>query len=165
MTARMTRRDLLSPGKAPRLLFRPEAGPRADVLISIFLRGGMDGLHAVPPHGDPQYRKQRPTLAVPEPGKAGGLVDLDGFFGVHPELAPLAELFRAKRLALVHACGSPDTTLSHFEAMQTMERGVSDGNVTASGWISRHLASMDAGNPSPLRAIAFGDVLPKSESG
>jgi uncharacterized protein (DUF1501 family) len=165
MAARLTRRDLLRTGKAPRLLFRPETGPKADVLISIFLRGGMDGLHAVPPHGDPQYRKQRPTLAVPEPGKTGGLVDLDGFFGVHPELAPVAELFKAKRLALVHACGSPDTTLSHFEAMQTMERGVSDGNVTASGWISRHLASMDAANASPLRAIAFGDVLPKSLQG
>jgi uncharacterized protein (DUF1501 family) len=159
----ITRRELLRrPG---RLVFSPEAGPKGDVLISIFLRGGMDGLHAVPPHGDPAYRGHRPTLAIAEPGKTGGAVDLDGRFGLHPDLAPLGELFRAKRLAVVHACGSPDTTLSHFEAMQTMERGVSDGNSTASGWLSRHLASLDTGSSSPIRAIAFGDVMPKSLQG
>jgi uncharacterized protein (DUF1501 family) len=157
----ISRRELLT-GK--KLVFRPN-GPKGDVLISIFLRGGMDGLHAVPPHGDPAYGGPRPTLAVPEPGKTGGAVDLDGRFGLHPELAPLAELYRAKRLAIVHACGSPDTTLSHFEAMQTMERGVSDGNATASGWLTRHLATMDTGSSSPIRAIAFGDVMPKSLQG
>src|SRR5687767_15159047 len=103
-TTRLSRRDLLRGGQATRLLFRPETGPRGDVMISIFLRGGMDGLHAVPPHADPHYRPQRPSLAVAEPGKPAGSVDLDGFFGLHPELAPLAELFRAKRLAIVHAC-------------------------------------------------------------
>jgi uncharacterized protein (DUF1501 family) len=148
-----------------RLLFRPEDGPAGDALVTIFLRGGMDGLHTVPPYADPAYRAQRPTLAVAEPGRAGGAADLDGFFGLHPAMAPLAEVFQARRLAVVHASGSPDTTLSHFEAMQTMERGVADGNSTASGWIARHLASLENGNDSPLRAIAFGDVLPKSLQG
>ncbi len=148
-----------------RFLFNPGVGARGDVLIAVFLRGAMDGLHTVPPHADPAYRKQRPTLALPEPGKPNGVVDLDGFFGLHPLLAPLRELFAARRLAIVHASGSPDTTLSHFEAMQTMERGVSDGNSTATGWISRHLASLANGNGSPIRAIAFGDVLPKSMQG
>jgi uncharacterized protein (DUF1501 family) len=165
---RITRRDLfrsVSASPARRLVFEPEAGPRGDVLVTLFLRGGADGLHLVPPYADPAYHQQRPTLALPDPGKSGGILDLDGFFGLHPDLSPLAELFRARQLAVVHACGSPDRTLSHFEAMQTMERGVTDGNSTASGWISRHLASFQTGQASPMRAIAFGDVLPKSLQG
>ena len=163
----LTRRDLLKGKKADgsRLTFQPEHGPAGDVLVLIFLRGGMDGLHVVPPHADPSYQPQRPTLAIPQPGKPNGARDLDGFFGLHPDLAPLEEIYRAKQLAIVHAIGSPDSTLSHFEAMQTMERGVSDGNSTATGWVSRHLASMDSGRASPIRAIAFGDVLPKSMQG
>jgi uncharacterized protein (DUF1501 family) len=166
-TPTMTRRDLLR-GKRPdgsRLTFQPQHGPAGDVLVLMFLRGGMDGLHTVPPHADTSYHSQRPTLAIPEPGKAGGARDLNGFFGLHPDLAPLEEIYRAKQLAVIHAVGSPDSSLSHFEAMQTMERGVSDGNTTATGWVSRHLASMDSGRSSPIRAIAFGDVLPKSMQG
>lgn len=162
----ISRRDLLRRmGKSPRLVFEPQAGPQRDVLVTIFLRGAMDGIHTVPPYADPAYRKHRPTLALAEPGKPNGIRDLDGFFGVHPDMAPLAELFQGKRLAVVHASGSPDQTLSHFEAMQTMERGVSDGNSTASGWLSRHLASVNSGSSSPIRAIAMGDVLPKSLQG
>lgn len=162
--ATLTRRDLLR-GAAPRLMFQPKAGPAGDVLVSIFLRGGMDGIHVVPPYADPHYRANRPSLSLPEPGRPKGIIDLDGFFGLHPDMAPLAELFRAKRLAIIHASGSPDQTLSHFEAMQTMERGVSDGNTTASGWISRHLASTESRSNSPMRAIAIGEVLPKSLQG
>src|SRR5688572_21847813 len=117
-TQKLTRREVLRGLRARasrRLVFRPEAGPAGDVLVTIFLRGAMDGLHTVPPHADDAYRKHRPTLALRDPESANGVVDLDGFFGVHPLLAPLAELFREKRLAIVHACGSPDTTLSHFE--------------------------------------------------
>src|SRR5206468_1120593 len=83
----LNRRAVLRGEPLRKLVFRPEPGPRGDVLISIFLRGGMDGVHAVPPHGDPAYRRQRPTLALPEPGKPGGVVNLDGFFGLHQELA------------------------------------------------------------------------------
>ncbi|MFN3650314.1 MAG: DUF1501 domain-containing protein [Armatimonadota bacterium] len=163
-TRSLSRRDLLRGAARPRMVFA-EAPGAGDVLVVIFLRGAMDGVHTVPPFADPSYQRQRPTLAIADPGKAAGAVDLDGFFGLHPDLAPLAELFQEKRLAVVHACGSPDTTLSHFEAMQTMERGVSDGNSTASGWISRHLATRETGNSSPMRAVAFGDVLPKSLQG
>lgn len=166
-SGKLTRRDLLRGGRrdGARWTFQPERGPAGDVLVLMFLRGGMDGLHVVPPHGDAQYRPQRPALAIPEPGRPGGAVDLDGFFGLHPDLSPLKQVFDAKHLAIVHASGSPDRTLSHFEAMQTMERGVSDGNDTASGWISRHLAATERGISSPIRALALSDVLPKSMQG
>jgi uncharacterized protein (DUF1501 family) len=162
-----TRRQLLqglNPAR-PRLLFQPGAAPAGDVLVTVFLRGAMDAVHTVPPYAEAAYRKVRPTMGLPDPGKPGGIVDLDGQFGLHPTLAPLGDLFRAGRLAIVHASGSPDSTLSHFEAMQTMERGVSDGNSIASGWISRHLAATESRSGSPIRAIAFGDVLPKSLQG
>ncbi|MGV3722923.1 MAG: DUF1501 domain-containing protein [Actinomycetota bacterium] len=164
---KISRRALFTrkPERPAKLTFQPVRGPAGDVLVLIFLRGGMDGLHVVPPHGDADYRAQRPTLAIAEPGKTGGAVDLDGHFGLHPDLAPLKEIYSANQLAIVHASGSPDTTLSHFEAMQTMERGVSDGSTTASGWISRHLASLSNAHSSPIRAIAFSDVLPKSMAG
>jgi len=159
----LTRRRLLVSGR--RLVFRPESGPPGDVLVTIFLRGGMDGVYTVPPHADPAYRKQRPKLALADPGRPGGLIDLDGFFGLHPDFAPLAEPFRARHLAVVQACGTPDQTLSHFEAMQTMERGVSEGHSVASGWVARHLNSTEAGHAPPLRAVAIGAVLPKSLRG
>jgi uncharacterized protein (DUF1501 family) len=165
---RLSRRHLLTrlaPQGGQRLFFRAEDRGSGDTLVVVFLRGGMDALHTVPPFGDLEYRSRRPTLAIPEPGAAGGAVDLDGFFGLHLGLAPLADLFQERRLAIVHAFGSPDTTLSHFEAMQTMERGVDDGRTTATGWLTRHLAASRPQNPSPLRAVAFGDVLPKSLQG
>jgi uncharacterized protein (DUF1501 family) len=159
----LTRRSLLDAGR--RLVFRPGFGPPGDVLVTIFLRGGMDGIYAVPPHGDPAYRKQRPKLAPADPGRNGGLVDLDGYFGLHPDLAPLAEPFRERHLAVVQACGTPDRTLSHFEAMQTMERGVSEGHSVATGWVARHLGSTEGDHAPPLRAVAIGEVLPKSLQG
>ncbi len=164
MPARVNRRQFLTRARPAQLLFQPETGPVKDVLVTVFLRGAMDACYTVPPFADPAFHRQRPTLAVPDPGKPGGAIDLDGHFGLHPDLSGLSELFRARQLAVIHAIGSQDRTLSHFEAMQSMERGVDDGNSVASGWITRHLSS-NPGNPSPIRGVAIGDVLPKSLQG
>jgi uncharacterized protein (DUF1501 family) len=152
------------------MVFRPEDGPAGDVLVCVFLRGGADGLHLVAPYGDAGYYSQRPRIAVPRPDDRGAEskrrgVRLDDFFALNPTLAPLHEPFREGRLAVVHAVGSPDRTHSHFEAMTTMERGVSDGSTAATGWLGRHLQPSGGGTPSPLRAIAIGDVLPASLEG
>src|SRR5437879_5996036 len=116
-----------TPSVRRRLIFQPEAGPAGDVLVCLFLRGGADGLYLVSPYGDPAYYSQRPRLAVARPddarapaGQRG--VALDGFFALHPNLAPLHPIYAERRLAVVHAVGSPDRTHSHFEAMETMER-------------------------------------------
>ena len=108
-------------------------GPPGDVLVSIFLRGGVDGLSVVVPHGDDDYYRNRPTLALGRPGdrrrkSEDRALDLDGYFGLHPALAPLMPLHDAGQLAAIHACGSGDQTRSHFEAMATMERGVVCGD-------------------------------------
>ncbi len=155
----------------PRLAFAPaHMGPRGDVLVVVFLRGAADTLNIVVPHGEEAYYKLRPTLGVPRPddprAKPGQrAVDLDGFFGFHPAMKPLLDAWQAGHLAVVHACGAPDESRSHFKAMALMERGVDDERGPASGWIGRHLASLDTGNPSPLRAIGLGELPQRSLSG
>lgn len=152
------------PSWMPRLrLASPAVGPRGDTLVCIFLRGGADGLNIVVPHGDEAYYNLRPTIGIARPDDGGGAVNLDDFFGLHPAIAPLAEIFRAGDMAFVHATGSPDETRSHFEAMDLMERGAANSDYT--GWLARHLASLDTGNTSALRAVGLGDMLPASLTG
>lgn len=152
------------------LAFDPKR-KRPNVLVNIFLRGGMDGLNAVVPYGDPDYHRARPSLGLGTPQDstktpADRVVDLDGFFGLHPELSPLLPLYREGRLALVHAAGSGDETRSHFEAMATMEHGMSaEATGTASGWLARHLQTTAADINTPLRAVAFTSVMPDSLRG
>src|SRR5262249_18116531 len=142
----------------------------------IFLRGGADGLHLVAPYGDAAYYAERPRIAVARPDDRRAPrerrgVALDGFFALHPALAPLQEAYRAGHLAIVHAVGSPDQSRSHFEAMATMERGVGDGSTATAGWLGRHLETAPGSarggrsSPSPLRALAIGDTLPQSLEG
>lgn len=132
-----------------------------DTLVTIFLRGGADGLSVVVPHGDAEYYRNRPTLAL---GRRD-VVNLDGFFGLHPALRPLLPLYEAGQMAIVHACGSGDQTRSHFEAMATMERGAFGQTGPASGWLARHLESAPWENGSPLRAVAIGTIVPETLRG
>ena len=159
------------PAWLPRMSFAPsQIALRGDVLICVFLRGAADALNMVVPHGEARYYDLRPTLAIPRPddrrAKATGrALDLDGFFGLHPALAPLMPAWRAGHLALVHACGAPDESRSHFQAMELMERGIGEATGPASGWIGRHLATLDNGNSSPLRAIGLGSQVPRALQG
>lgn len=155
----------------PRLAFAPEKiAPRGDVLVVIFLRGAADMLNVVVPHGEETYYALRPTLGIPRPddirAKAGErTLDLDGFFGFHPALHPLLPIWQEKQLAIIHACGAPDESRSHFKSMELMERGVDDEKGPASGWIGRHLATLNTGNHSPLRAVGMGTLPQRSLSG
>jgi uncharacterized protein (DUF1501 family) len=152
----------------PRLAFAPQGqAPRGDVLVVVFQRGGMDGLNALVPVGDSDYYRLRPELAIPEP-KAGddkSAIDLNGFFALHPALRPLKPIYDAGQLAPVHAVGSPDPTHSHFDAMDTMERGTPGAKSLVSGWIGRHLASFNSDNDSPLRAVGIGSMVQASLRG
>ncbi|NJN17669.1 MAG: DUF1501 domain-containing protein, partial [Oscillochloris sp.] len=135
------------PGWMPRIaLSARDQSSAGDALVCVFLRGAADVLNMVVPHGEADYYRQRPTLAIARPDDIRTSADLrtrdlDGFFGLHPSLAPLLAAWQAQHLAIVHACGSPDESRSHFQAMELMERGVADGSGPASGWIGRHLAA------------------------
>lgn len=136
----------------------PHVGPRGDTLVCLFLRGGADGLNIVVPHGEEAYYAQRPQLNIPRPDDAATLkaLDLDGFFGLHPALSPLLPLYQAGDLALIHATGAPDESRSHFVAQALMEQGVSPDYT---GWLARHLATLDTQNTSPVRAIGIGETV------
>ena len=159
---------LLALGGPPRFLVRAALAdgraPRSKILIAVFQRGAVDGLSMIVPHGDPDYYAARGSIAIarPAPGLAEATIDLDGFFGLHPALAPLKPIWDDRRLAVVHACGSPDTTRSHFDAQDYMESGTPGVKSTADGWLARGLAGMPGRPPaSPFRAVALGAVLPR----
>src|SRR5580704_1840260 len=159
---------LLALGSVPRFLVRTalaeERTGRPKVLIAVFQRGAVDGLSMIVPHGDPDYYGSRGSIAIarPTPGAAESTVDLDGFFGLHPSLSPLKPIWDERRLAIVHACGSPDITRSHFDAQDYMESGTPGVKSTADGWLARGLAAVPAPEPaSPFRAVALGPQLPR----
>jgi uncharacterized protein (DUF1501 family) len=135
-------------------------GRRKKVLVAIFQRGAADGLNIVVPHGEKRYYNLRPTIAVPQ----SSAIDLDGFFGLHPSLAPLKPLWDRQQLAIVHAAGSPDPTRSHFDAQDYMESGTPGLKATTDGWLNRALPA-EAGKPSPVRAVSLGPTLPRSLRG
>jgi uncharacterized protein (DUF1501 family) len=144
------------------------AGPsphgRRKVLVAIFQRGAADALNIVVPFRDKQYYSLRPTIAIPQPGKQDGALDLDGTCGLHPSMEPLRKLFVESRLAIVHGAGSPDPTRSHFDAQDYMESGTPGRKATRDGWLNRSLDAPDRSD-SPLRAVAMGPRLPRSLRG
>jgi uncharacterized protein (DUF1501 family) len=139
----------------------PVAGKKQ--LVVLFQRGAADGLNIVVPFAEPNYYRMRPSIAIPQPRRGGGeaAIDLDGFFGLHPSMAPLALLFQKKELAIVHAAGSPDPTRSHFDAQDYMESGTPGLKATEDGWLDRAIGTIPEENVSPFRAVAMGPNLPR----
>ena len=135
-------------------------------LIVIFQRGGVDGLNVVVPFGEKDYYTYRPTIAVPAPSKeAVSALDLDGFFGLHPSLRPLYQLYQEGDMAIVHASGSPHSTRSHFVAQDYMESAAPGANRVQDGWLNRYIANNPDPAASTFRGVALGPVLPRTLDG
>jgi uncharacterized protein (DUF1501 family) len=132
---------------------------RGKTFVAVFLRGGMDGLNFIVPFGDPGYRGLRPSLGLGTPGAPGGVLDLDGFFGLHPNAAALAPYFKNGMAMALHAVGYDLNTRSHFEEQDTWETGVAGNTINSDGWLNRHLLTSQG--HGPVRAISIGDVLPR----
>jgi uncharacterized protein (DUF1501 family) len=133
-------------------------------LVVIFQRGAADGLNIVIPHAEPSYFQMRPTIAIPQQQ----ILDLDGFFGLHPAMASLKPLWEAKHLAIVHAAGSPDMTRSHFDAQDYMESGTPGVKATEDGWLNRALQAEDERRreaETPFRAVALTEQMPRTLEG
>src|SRR5262245_34643412 len=133
------------------------------ILVAIFQRGAADGLNVVVPFFEPRYYQVRPSIAIPQPGRTNGGLDLDGRFALHPALQPLKAMWDSRQLAIVHAAGSHDSTRSHFDAQDFMECGT-QGIKRDDGWLNRALPP-GAPDSSPVRAIASGAQLPKTLQG
>ena len=140
-------------------------------LVVVFLRGAVDGLSVVAPYTEGVYYQQRSTIALARPGQDGGLLDLDGHFGLNPNLAPLMPLWQSGKLAFVHASGSPDPTRSHFDAQDYMESGTPGRKGTPDGWLNRLLGAEPAAvapagaRASVTRGISVGATLPRIWAG
>ncbi len=161
---------LVSFAAAPKVLERVvaagELARRRKALVVVFQRGACDGLNTVIPHGEREYYALRPSIAVPAPnGGSEAALDLDGFFGFHPELEPLLPFWRDGSLAVVHAVGSPDATRSHFDAQDFMESGTPGVKSTADGWMNRCLQLNPESDASPFRGVALTPTLPRSLAG
>jgi len=136
---------LMALGLPPDFLLQPllagtQGLDRKKTLICIFQRGAVDGLSMVVPFGERGYYDSRRTIAIQAPGSGdGSALDLDGFFGMHPALTPLEELYRRSEMAIVHAVGSPHPTRSHFDAQDFMETGTPGVKSTREGWLNRVL--------------------------
>jgi len=128
-------------------------------LVVIFQRGAADGLNIVVPHAERAYYSMRPSINIPR----NAVIELDGFFGLHPSLAPFQPLWKQRHLAIVHAAGSPDPTRSHFDAQDFMESGTPGTKATEDGWLNRALHSLP--DQSAFRAIALGPSMPRILSG
>ena len=161
---------LVSLGFAPSFLARTVAAAtptrRSKRLIAIFQRGAVDGLSMIVPHGEAEYYRVRPGIAVARPdSSADAAVDLDGFFAFNPRLAPLAPIWRRGDLAIVHACGSPDATRSHFDAQDYMETATPGVKSTEDGWLNRYLQVRKAEAEHPFRAVSLTPQMPRTMQG
>ena len=155
----MHRRDFIGGVAAAPFCFGPDAwaalsdeGPRR--LIVILLRGAVDGLNVVIPYADGTYFQERQSIAVAPPGKPDGALALDGHFGLHPALASLMPLWTERKLAFVHAAGSPDPTRSHFDAQLYLENGTPGRDTTRDGWMNRLLLALPVRAAQPRRSAS-----------
>jgi uncharacterized protein (DUF1501 family) len=168
---------LVTMGLSPTFLRRTAFGmdlPRAakgKVLICLFQRGAADALNVVVPFGDRAYYQLRPSIAIAPPARTAGdagAIDLDGYFGLHPALAPLKPLWDRGLLAPIHAVGSPSATRSHFDAQDYMESGTPDNKGTSDGWLNRYLATSGTCEQcalTPFRAVAMTPQTPRALQG
>jgi len=156
---------MLSLGFAPGFLTRAAAAAdaRKRLLIAIFQRGALDGLNMLVPFGDAEYYRLRPSIGIAPPGRDNGAVDLDGFFAFHPRMAPLKPLWDKGLLAAIHACGSPDTTRSHFDAQDYMESATPGVKSTRDGWLNRYLQAVNS--TTPLQGVAVTRQTPRTMQG
>jgi uncharacterized protein (DUF1501 family) len=132
--------------------------PASAVLVVLSLRGGADGLSLVVPYGDPGYYTARPTIAIPQGQLLAGTTD--GFFGLHPKLAPLSAMWSAGSLAAIHATGLSVANRSHFSAMEEVEEA-DPGSSARIGWLNRLVSTNSDG--SPLQGVGIVNGTPPTE--
>jgi uncharacterized protein (DUF1501 family) len=130
--------------------------PAEPRLVVIILRGGLDGLAAVPPYADPDYAGLRPQLVTSTKEETPGVVELDGQFGLHPEMAPLKAWYDSGDMLIIHAIGPSHHYRSHFAAQNMLENGGKSADVQ-DGWLNRALGGLPQG---ASRGLAVGRAVP-----
>jgi len=137
------------------------AAPAPKSLIVIFQRGGCDGLNVIVPHAEDEYYNLRPTIAIARPGNVNGALDMDGFFGLHPAMSSLHNLYQAGNVAAFPAVHYTNASRSHFDSQQYIESA--EVNRDTNGWLNRHLSS--SANSTGMRGVSFGSSLSQALNG
>lgn len=143
---------------APRLALA--AAPTDRRFVLVILRGALDGLAAVPPYGDPAYKRLHGAIAIAEPGQENGALDLGGRFGLHPALAPLHAMYRQGEMLVVHATSGAYRGRSHFDAQDMLESGVAVPHGSQDGWLNRALAALPRSQAGARDGLALGQTIP-----
>ncbi|HEX7236093.1 MAG TPA: hypothetical protein VF405_03955, partial [Gammaproteobacteria bacterium] len=158
-----TRRSVLAGGATLTLLApfaRLSAATNPDSrFVLVILRGGLDGLAAVPPYAEPAYAQLRGSIALSKPGTQDGALDLDGTFGLHPALTNLHAMYRAREALVLHAAATPYRERSHFDAQNVLEDGGTAPNASGGGWLNRALGALSSAGDA-REAIALADTVP-----
>ena len=155
------------PAWLPKVVLAESYASARDIILSVFMRGGADGLTLCAPFGDPAYYTGRSTIAIPRPDAAGGAttkgIALDNFFAFPQAMAGLMPAYTAKDLLIVHATGQFNNSRSHFDAQRYMEVGKPNDQSLVTGWLGRHLATVPPlRSNAPLRALGLASGLQKS---
>lgn len=156
-------------GLLPKLSFgQPNVdGSQPPTLVIVYLRGGADPINAVIPYGDPLYPTIRPTIAVPAPGANGmaGVIPINRYFGFHPAMKDLADLYDQGMMCPILNAGSTHPTRSHFDAQDFMERAAPGVKSVTEGWLNRYLSMTSSSKDGELRAVSLQSTLPRSLRG
>jgi uncharacterized protein (DUF1501 family) len=152
------------PAWLPKVVLAQTASSR-DIIVSVFLRGGHDGLSMIYPFTDPNYYTGRPTIAIPQPDSTSvnrGIA-LDSTWGISQAMSSLVPAYRAGHLLAVQQTGLLNTTRSHFDAMRFLEVGKAADPNLMTGWLGRHLAtSTPMRTTAPLRALGLSQGLQRT---
>lgn len=140
-------------------------GHRDPRMVVLILRGGMDGLAAVPAYGDPAYRSGRGKLALGTPDTVDGVIDLDGFFGLNPVFENLAQMYAGREALLFQAIAPPYAKRSHFYAQDVLETGLTNPAGSASGWLYRALQGLSEGRDPEKYGYSLGAGIPRIVQG
>lgn len=151
----------------PRVVLAQSQASNRDVIVSVFQRGGADGLNLCVPFGDAAYYTGRSTIAIPRPDASVAanqkVIALDNFFGFAPAMGPLVPAFSAGHLLVLHAVGQTYVSRSHFDAQRFMEVGKPADVNYVTGWLGRHLALVPPmRTDAPLRALGLASGLQKT---
>lgn len=155
----------LFPAWLPKVVMSKAYSSTRDIIVSVFQRGGADGLSLCVPFADPNYYSSRPTIAIPRPDASSTDkgINLDNFFMFPQGMAGLVPAFTAQDLVVIHATGQLNVSRSHFDAQRYMEVGKPVDPSIVTGWLGRHLASIPPLVPSaPLRGIGVAGGLQKT---
>ncbi len=152
------------PAWLPKVVLAQSASSR-DIIVSVFLRGGSDGLSMVYPFTDTNYYTGRPTIAIPRPDSNSATrgIALNGQFGISAAMSSLVPAYQAGNLLVVHGAGLVDNTRSHFDAQRFIEVGKARDPNLVTGWLGRHLAtSTPMRSNAPLRALGLSQGMPRT---